>query len=387
MRPHAALAHFGLRTSQRLSQTKQVQVSNGDLSDWVRARDPIGEDPRVHPEGTQGKAEEFFRPLPPELVALLEELGPPPEDAYPDLPGWARALLFHHDEGTLDLERLGAFALEGGERGSDDALTLGFEGVCIELWPGGAAQLVVAKPKAIAEESEAEWMHAKLSDYWDVNVDAVGAAAKRIGPLEGPARQAALDEISAAVDSHLGVLDRNWLIQLSPSLVDDLYKAASRMLAFDGEIHDYLQVAIKPIVDALAKEGILVQYLVDNSWPDWEGAADLVGTWFRFAGLGFVCAQELARELVLEAKADGKGPPEAGELPALARQAANEVVAEQQELGGSFIQLDMDMEAGSFEQAIRRAGSEGVVTVIRSEAPDPGTRIKLRYPEGFEPRS
>lgn len=201
--------------------------------------------------------------------------------------------------------------------------------------------------------------------------------------LERPARQAVLDEISAAVDRHLEVFDRDWLIQVSPSLVDDLYKAASQTLSFDGEIYDYLQAAIKPIIDAFAEHGILVQYLVDNAWPDWEAVAELVGTWFRSAGLGFVCAQELARELVLDAGAEGKAPPEARELPALARQAANEVVSEHQERGGSFIQLEMDVEAESFEQAVSRWGSHGVVTAIRRRSALPRQQNQAQLPRGI----
>lgn len=139
----------------------------------------------MDPERTRNGVEELFGPVPTALQALLDELGPPPEGAYPDLPSWARAFIIHHGGGALDLERLEAFALEGGERGSEGELTLGFEGVCIGLWPGGSVQVAVAKPKEKAEisggdVSEGEWMHAKLSDYWDVNVDAVGTAAERL---------------------------------------------------------------------------------------------------------------------------------------------------------------------------------------------------------------
>lgn len=231
-----------------------------------------------------------------------------------------------------------------------------------------------------------EWMHPKISDYWDANVDAVGVAANRLLELGVGARAAALAEISEGVARHLEVLDRDWLIQVSPSLVDDLYKAASWHLSFDGGIYDYLQAGIRPMVMALAENGVLVQYLVDNAWPDWRAASELVGTWFRSAGLGFVCAQDLARELVLEAGAEGADPPGADELPALARRAANQAIAEYQGLGGSFIQLEMDLAADSFEQAISYLGSDGVVTAVRSEAPDPSSTIKLSYPTRFEPR-
>lgn len=231
-----------------------------------------------------------------------------------------------------------------------------------------------------------DWMHAKLTDYWDAQVGAVEVACDRLDQLGDAERKSALNEINACVHRHIEVLDREWLIQMSIAFADDLYKSVSRMLRFDGATYDYLVASAVPLLAAFSDRGIRIQYLIDNAWPDWDSAAGLVGTWFRTAGFGFICAQEIARDLVLEARAEGRDVPRSDALPALARSEANKAVAEHQQLGGSFVQLDMDIEADSFEQAIGVAGAPGVVTMLRSEAPDPATMVKVIWPEGFSPR-
>jgi hypothetical protein len=244
-------------------------------------------------------------------------------------------------------------------------------------------------PRRIASEVMAAsdgWMHAKLTDYWDARVGAVEVACERLADLQPEQREVALAEIKACVQRHVAVLDRDWLIQMSIAFVDDLYKSASRMLRFDGECHAYLAASAIPLMETFASEGIRLQYLIDNAWPDWEEAAALVGTWFRSAGFGFICAQEIAPDLVLEARAGGRQAPSPGELPRLARAEANRAVTEHQQLGGSFAQLDMDVEPDSFERALEGSGGPNVVTVTRVEAPVPESRVDLIWPEGFSPR-
>lgn len=353
-------------------------MPGGRRAGATRKRTLTGEDWKLN-DSADISREEVFRPLPAALREEIARLEPAPAGSMGDLPDWATTLIARHSDDSVDVGKL-----PGLTRSTDpDDETVGiieFEGVCIEFENGGSARAFVATPK---EDPASAWMHSRLTDYWDMQVGAIETACGRLELLEGDERERALTEIERAVTEHVRVLDDEHLIQASLPFGEDLYKAANWIARMDQGLFDYLRVSAGTLSRLLAEKGIQIQYLVDNHWEDPRDLIELFSVWFRAAGFNFICPQDLARQIAMSNGAMGEDEIESqapGHL-AEARRVANEYTRECQELGGHIVVLDNDGEEETWTQALTRRGAPGVVTIYRSAAPEPGSKVSAWFPE------
>ena len=326
--------------------------------------------------------EDIFQPLPDGPRQNVAGLRQPEPFAGSDLPDWARTLITHHsvlDVSVVELESLGLTNLET----TDEGIAVAYEGVRIDFTPGGQATATVATPAPGAGAGEDEWMLPKITDYWDQSAGAIAAAGQRLEALGEDQRPAAMTRIAEAVERHVGVLNDEFLVAASVSFVDDLYKAAAEIGWWDPHLQAYLVASAATFSRQLSHRRISVQFLVDNAWDDRGRLIGLFPDWFRAAGIILVCPQILVQDL---ARRDGVEPASGPGLEARyideARGVADRLIAQCQDERRHFILIDADAIEISFDQARKRIGAEGVLTVIRSEAPVPGSNVSVASPKG-----
>ena len=228
-------------------------------------------------------------------------------------------------------------------------------------------------------------MHPRLTDYWDQQVGAVEAGAHRIAALDGADRDVALEEIARSIASHVEAMSDEILVHACVVVVDDLYRAACSIDRWDSALGDYLSASAGILASLLWQRDLEVQYLVDNRWEDMARPVDLFPAWYEACGFVYVCPQVLLLEL------SGADQPAPGLDPAVleaahiieARLLATELVARCHAENRHFIHLDTDYVDGSFESAFAKRGSAGVLTMLRNEAPEPGTKLAVWYPAGL----
>jgi hypothetical protein len=225
----------------------------------------------------------------------------------------------------------------------------------------------------------------KVTDYWDEQVGAIDAAVSRLAQLDATERATALGEIVRAIQRHTSALDDKTLVQASIAVTDDLYKAASRIGYWDQDVQEYLAASAGSFASAVRNRGWLIQYLVDNSAPDMSRPLELFPEWFPAAGFVYVCAQAVVPRLV-EADPDAAKLDPAEVVPMYideARYVAGEIVGRCHETRQHFVQLDTDAVESSFDKALEHRGPS-VLTIVREQAPVPGSKVSVLFPEGFD---
>lgn len=228
------------------------------------------------------------------------------------------------------------------------------------------------------------WDHSRLTDYWAFKERAIDRHASDLGELDEPEFQAVSSLIADAITDDVGNLPEELLPAAAVAIVDDLYKSACVIDRWDDMLGFYLATSAGTFLREVASRGIRIQYLVDNIWDELERPVDLFPHWFNAAGLVYVCPQAIVPTLAEE---DGRsGDVDAEELFNAyideARHVAGEIAARCQEEARHFVQLDCDRVENSFDQALSDAGAEGVVTISRVAAPEPGTHVKVWWPAG-----
>ena len=317
------------------------------------------------------------------MIAKLES---PPADAYGSLPEWARKLIWAHAQFEIDLSDLEPFRSSEAASGDTDGLVISFEGTSLELLPGGQSVNFVATPRVEEKVEQGEWDRPRVTDYWDARVGAIETAADHLAKLKGEKCAAALEAIRVAVEERATSLGDADLVAAAMSLFDDLYKTASSIGYWSEGLGQYIEASAGTFCAVLSERGFRVQYLIDNAWSDMSRPIQLFPDWFGSAGIGYVCPQALVLQQALEA--DPSMDTDTSELMSRhidqARETVKEAVATYQDEGFHFVQLDTDMVDTSFETAIGTRGDRGVLTIYRSEAPEPGSRISVWTPEGVQ---
>ncbi len=227
-------------------------------------------------------------------------------------------------------------------------------------------------------------MHPRLTDYWDQQVGAIDAGARRLSALDGAERHSALDDIGASVVRHVEAMADEVLAQACIPVIDDLYKAACAIDRWDVSLDEYLTASAGTFADLLQQRGLEIQYLVDNAWEDMARPIELFPAWYGACGFVYVCPQILALEL---SRADGvaaETDPATTEAACMAeaRVLATELVSRCHADVKHFIHLDTGWIEGSFDAALTKRGDAHVLTLLRNTAPSAGSTVAVWYPDG-----
>lgn len=224
------------------------------------------------------------------------------------------------------------------------------------------------------------WMLPRITDYWDEQLRAVDAGARRLEAVPAAEREAAVEAICASVREHVRVLPDDLFVQAAIAVADDLYRAACATDRWDNAIRDYLTASAGTFAGELSRRGYRLQYLVDNAWEDMARPIELMPHWYQAAGFTYACPQLIAIHLA-------QGDASKRELQlviqqhvAEARDVTSQLISRCQAEGRHFMQLDTDCAEDSFETAFRACEQPGVITIFRNEAPEPGTTVAVWLP-------
>lgn len=200
----------------------------------------------------------------------------------------------------------------------------------------------------------------KITDYWDY--DAIDHWASMLGEMDDETLSDSLDMLSAAVTEHTRVLSDELLQRVSIVIADDLYKTANTIGFWSESIEAYLRATAGVFFRLLNERGFILHYVVDNSFEDMGRPLQLFPSWYSACGIQYECPQFLTAQ-------DGCSPTEARRRCTTALQAS----------GGNFhyVILDTDCEDDSFTAPLEQLKQDKVITVIREEAPVPGSRITI----------
>jgi hypothetical protein len=143
---------------------------------------------------------------------------------------------------------------------------------------------------------------------------------------------------------------------------DDLYKTANTIGYWSDSVGTYLRATAGVFMQLLAQRGFSVHYVVDNSFESMERPLQLFPTWYEACGIKFECPQLITEQ-------DGS----------TASEARHRCTAALRTSGGNFhyVILDTDCEDDSFTAPLEQLNQDKVITVIREEAPTPGSNIMV----------
>ncbi len=212
------------------------------------------------------------------------------------------------------------------------------------------------------------WMPPRITDFWDQQQDAINAAARDLEAMPSSERPEALSEIAASVEWHCEALPHELHRQVAVPFVEDLYRAAIDIDRWDEHLGEYLDASAGTYTRWLSANHIRLQYLINNTWDDMSRPTDLFPRWFKAAGFVFACPQLISAMLTEASGSDGT---------AEARYLCNRIVEACHERNGHLVCLDVDSTPDSFALPLSKAGEAGVVTILRDEAPAPGTTVRV----------
>jgi hypothetical protein len=219
-----------------------------------------------------------------------------------------------------------------------------------------------------------------LTDYWDERVQAVDRRARELSQVPPEDRERTLDDLRAAVEVRTLALPDELLPKAAIAIADDLYKAACASDRWDVDLGQYLGTTAARFFSVLAERGLLMQYVVDNTFDDLDRPLRLFPRWFAVSGLTYACPQQLAFQLMEADEEDPVAellPRYITEARIVAAQLVDRCRAERQH----FVYLDTDSVEESFEEPLAFRTKPGFVTVFRNDAPVAGTDVEYWIPE------
>lgn len=230
-----------------------------------------------------------------------------------------------------------------------------------------------------------EWK-LRLVDYWDQNIDAINTQVLRLSQLEPAERDLACTQISQTVAEQLAHLSDRQVQKAAVSMVDDLYKYVNDQVLMHTALLAYLDAVARTLITTLHQRGYQLHYVVENQFSGAEfilrGPCDLFPRIFQAAGLVYICPHALAWQLM---QADGVIASDYAALIVTyldeARGLANRLVRQCQVSSRSLIFLEVDYQHGALDEVLAGSGMPGVLSVIRQDAPLPGSTVAVRFPE------
>src|SRR5579871_6321059 len=225
-----------------------------------------------------------------------------------------------------------------------------------------------------------------LVDYWDQRTDAINRAAARVRELSPSDRPAAYSEIQEHVLDKVASLPEYLLWKATVSMVDDLYKFVNDAVVMDEALLGYLHAFAHTMIATVRARGYVVRYIVDNQFSGIEflkmGPFDLFPRVFNAAGFVYSCPQLLALQLMRhDGIQDGEYEARVAEYIDEARMLNDRVIHTCRNDARHFVQLETDYEDGSLDAALNGEDDIGALTIIRNEAPAPGTRVSVVFPK------
>lgn len=200
----------------------------------------------------------------------------------------------------------------------------------------------------------------KISDYWDASKKAIPRFAAYLAAQSPTTAEQAKSAIRAAVTEHVRVLTDDWLPRVAFVVAEDLYRTANAITVWDDSVADYLACSAGTFFSLLSQRGYRLHYVIDNSFQEMQRPIQLFPSWFQACGIEYQCPQVLESEFGLEPK-ESQG-------------VVSDVLRGFFAQGRHYVVLDTDSIESSFDAPLEQRNAEGVVTVIRTEAPGPGSK-------------
>lgn len=240
------------------------------------------------------------------------------------------------------------------------------------------------------------WMLPRITDYWDERVRATDRLSRVLSAVPPSQRDGQVGLIRAAIAQHVEALSDVDLTKAAFAVADDLYKTANRLSSWTPSLELYLSATANPFFEAVRTRGFLVSYFVNNSFEDLMRPVLFYPVWYKPTGLSYICPQHIAYDLPIWEKVGPKGdlpkddlqqpldPTRLNLIPsyiAEARDIASQMVRKCYDSGRHFVLLTTDGQVDGLSAALFASGTSKVIRVIRDEAPLPGSRCKVWFPD------
>jgi hypothetical protein len=233
-----------------------------------------------------------------------------------------------------------------------------------------------------------DWFLPKITDYWDWTRDSLEKYAMEITAANSEVRAKSLHAIRKAIAEHVRVLPERTLLDVLCIVADDLFKAGNSASGESGAIESYLEASAGTLFALAKQRKCILHYLVDNIYEQTEFGMrrplGLYENWFRSAGLVYICPQALAISLMIHDKQEPSQyfrlmPKYIDEAINVARVGVEKCHTEARHY--VFLNADSSDKPFSFDYCLKLAGSPGIVTALRTEAPVVGSKVSITYPE------
>jgi hypothetical protein len=243
--------------------------------------------------------------------------------------------------------------------------------------------------KMSRNDYKSPWFLPKITDYWDWTRDSIEKYSLEIMAAAPETQQLQLDAIRAAITEHVKVLlPERTLLDVLMIVVDDLYKSGNKAKISGSAFERYLEASAGTLFALAAQRKCTLHYLVDNNFEQtsqgMERPLGFYESWFRAAGLVYVCPQAIALELMNH---DGHDltkyfemlPQYIDEAKFVAKELIHKCHANFRHY--IFLNADSSPELFQFTDSLSVSGLPGIITVIRTEAPVAGSHCEVHYPK------
>ena len=200
-----------------------------------------------------------------------------------------------------------------------------------------------------------------------------------------------LSAIREAITEHVRVLPERNLLDVLCIVADDLFKAGNRTSVAGGAFDIYLEASAGTLFALAKQRNCILHYLVDNIYEQTEFGMrrplELYENWFRSAGLVYICPQAIAISLMIMTSKT---------LANTSRSCLNILMRELTWRGrlwrsatrkvGTTYSSTLIVPISRFPSNVvmKIAGSPGIVTALRTEAPVVGSKISIIYPQNHK---
>lgn len=230
--------------------------------------------------------------------------------------------------------------------------------------------------------SDIVWKRAAIVQYFDARDSVIGDAAAALSQLAPADKTAALNEVSETVVAQVARLDDTALAHFAVSVADDLYRMISIVEIWLPEADDYVMAAHGAFFAALSARGFRLRFVIENTIPDHlQRVRELFPRAFRQAGLAFVCPQLLALDLAIaEGALDKETVATVADVAPWrvpAHAIAEQLVTRVDAAGFHLVYFEADYEDDDLDAVTRQPPPPGAILVVRTEAPVPGSAVRV----------